>query len=187
MAKRKAISKSTRFEVFKRDGFKCQYCGRSAPEVILEIDHIVPVSQGGGNDLLNLITSCMDCNRGKSDRKLSDTAVIDKQKLQLEEMNAIREQTEMMIAWKQELMNVENTQVDAIESRVIEITGHGFSEHGRRGIKKYIRQYGFSEVYDSAVIAFEKYDDFELAFNKIGGVCYNRKKWREAANAEQNT
>lgn len=38
--KRIAISKRVRFDVFKRDSFKCQYCGKSAPDVILEVDHI---------------------------------------------------------------------------------------------------------------------------------------------------
>ncbi|MFX5785200.1 HNH endonuclease, partial [Acinetobacter baumannii] len=47
MATRKNISTKTRFEVFKRDSFKCQYCGRCAPEVILHVDHIHPVSKGG--------------------------------------------------------------------------------------------------------------------------------------------
>ena len=43
----------------------CQYCGQSAPDVVLEVDHIVPVAEGGDNDIMNLITSCRDCNRGK--------------------------------------------------------------------------------------------------------------------------
>jgi len=188
MAKRKPISKSTRFEVFKRDGFKCQYCGRSAPDVILEIDHIVPVSKGGGNEILNLVTSCVDCNRGKRDKPLSDTSVIDRQKKQLEEMNAMREQTEMLIAWKQELMNLENSQVDAIESRIVDLTGHGLSNDGRILMKQYIRRFGFSEAYEATVIAFETYVDFNYAFQKIGGICYNRKKQREVQdNAKQNT
>lgn len=63
--KRKAISKKLRFEVFKRDSFTCQYCGRKAPDVVLEVDHIKPVAQGGTNTILNLITSCRECNRGK--------------------------------------------------------------------------------------------------------------------------
>ena len=45
--KRVAIPKSIRFEVFKRDSFTCQYCGESAPNVILNVDHIYPVSKGG--------------------------------------------------------------------------------------------------------------------------------------------
>ena len=59
------ISKKLRFEVFKRDGFKCAYCGKSPPEVMLEIDHIDPKSKGGKDEINNLITACFDCNRGK--------------------------------------------------------------------------------------------------------------------------
>lgn len=68
--RRKPITKKLRFEVFKRDAFTCQYCGRMAPDVILDVDHINPVSNGGDNDIVNLITSCKDCNRGKGKRKL---------------------------------------------------------------------------------------------------------------------
>lgn len=71
MAERKPISKKLRFEIFKRDFFKCQYCGSAPPTVVLEIDHIIPVSKGGGNQSDNLLTACFDCNRGKSDRSLS--------------------------------------------------------------------------------------------------------------------
>lgn len=60
------LSKKTRFSVFKRDAFTCQYCGRTPPQVILEVDHIHPVSKGGKNGTDNLITACFDCNRGKS-------------------------------------------------------------------------------------------------------------------------
>lgn len=70
--KRASISKRTRFEVFKRDGFICQYCGSKPPQTILHLDHIIPVSKGGGNELINYITSCVDCNLGKSDKLLSD-------------------------------------------------------------------------------------------------------------------
>lgn len=187
MGKRKPIPKSARFEVFKRDAFKCQYCGRSAPDVILEVDHIVPVSAGGTNELLNLITSCRDCNRGKRDRLLSDTTVIDRQKRQLEEMNEIREQTEMLVQWKQELLTLSEGQVDAIESLAESLTGFGFSDVGRKNMRNYIRRFGFSEVYDAAEIAFCKYGDFEDAFRKIGGICFNRAKQKAGAeNSEPN-
>ena len=58
------IGPKIRFEVFKRDNFKCQYCGNSAPDVILHVDHIIPVAEKGSNDLKNLITSCKQCNLG---------------------------------------------------------------------------------------------------------------------------
>ncbi|MBT9166735.1 MAG: hypothetical protein DDT19_00059 [Syntrophomonadaceae bacterium] len=60
------ISKKLRFEVFKRDGFQCAYCGKCPPEIMLEIDHVEPKSQGGTDDINNLITACFDCNRGKT-------------------------------------------------------------------------------------------------------------------------
>jgi len=56
-----------RFLVLARDGFRCRYCGRSAKETILHVDHIYPKSKGGKNNSSNLITSCRDCNLGKSD------------------------------------------------------------------------------------------------------------------------
>lgn len=62
---RKAISNGLRFDVLSRDGFTCQYCGKSAPDVELEIDHVVPVARGGGNDKANLIAACDVCNSGK--------------------------------------------------------------------------------------------------------------------------
>lgn len=67
---RKSTGKKLRFEIFKRDGFTCQYCGAQPPDVVLVIDHIKPVSQGGDNDLLNLITACESCNQGKADKPL---------------------------------------------------------------------------------------------------------------------
>lgn len=56
-----------RFEVFMRDNFTCRYCGRTVKEdgVKLHIDHIIPKSKGGKNNLSNLITSCLECNYGK--------------------------------------------------------------------------------------------------------------------------
>jgi len=69
--KRKALSKKTRFEVLKRDGFKCQYCGASAPDVRLQVDHIKPVAHGGSDAIRNLVTSCQPCNIGKATSTLS--------------------------------------------------------------------------------------------------------------------
>lgn len=68
---RRPLSKRTRFEVFKRDRFACQYCGQHPPAVLLEIDHITPIARGGSDDEANLITACQDCNRGKAAVPLS--------------------------------------------------------------------------------------------------------------------
>ena len=71
MAKRKPLSKGLRFEVFKRDHFTCQYCGSQPPIVVLVIDHIEPLANGGSNDISNLITACEPCNCGKRDKSLA--------------------------------------------------------------------------------------------------------------------
>jgi 5-methylcytosine-specific restriction endonuclease McrA len=93
------LSAKKRFDVLKRDNFTCRYCGRSVSsedlpvsrksddpaldelmvqlklakyEVILEVDHVIPRSRGGGDDMDNLVTACKDCNRGKGARLLAE-------------------------------------------------------------------------------------------------------------------
>jgi len=55
-----------RFRILKKFNFTCQYCGRKAPEVILNVDHIIPKSKGGSKGESNLIVACWECNIGKS-------------------------------------------------------------------------------------------------------------------------
>lgn len=95
---RKNLSKKLRFDVFKRDIFTCQYCGSVPPKVVLEVDHVHPVSKGGDNDIDNLITSCFDCNRGKAANSLEvipqtvaeKTALMVEKEDQLKELRAIK-------------------------------------------------------------------------------------------------
>ncbi|MBV6626074.1 MAG: HNH endonuclease [Rivularia sp. (in: Bacteria)] len=61
---------SIRVCVLHRDKKKCVFCGRNSKQIQLEVDHIVPFSKGGSNDLSNLQTLCIDCNRGKGARNL---------------------------------------------------------------------------------------------------------------------
>jgi len=69
-----------RFKILVRDDFTCQYCGRGVPEgVILQLDHIIPLSKGGIGEEENLITACQECNSGKSD-VLLDLRLINKLK-----------------------------------------------------------------------------------------------------------
>lgn len=156
-AKRKPISKKVRFEIFKRDSFRCQYCGNAAPDVLLEIDHIKPVKEGGSNDITNLITSCEDCNRGKGARLIDDSSVIEKQRKQLEELNERRLQLEMMMQWREGLMDLERQQIDIIEDRLSESTGHVLTEQGRSNYRRALREYGLQLMLDSIDVAVEQY------------------------------
>lgn len=59
-----------RYDILKRDNYKCQICGKSQAEgAKLEVDHIIPVSIGGKTVDENLQTLCKDCNRGKKDKQ----------------------------------------------------------------------------------------------------------------------
>jgi len=69
-----SVSTRTRFEVFKRDNFTCQYCGQTPPNVTLECDHIVPRCEGGEDKKTNLVTACFQCNRGKASIPLDNVA-----------------------------------------------------------------------------------------------------------------
>lgn len=66
----RVISDKLRYQVLKRDNFKCCACGASPakdPSIELHIDHIIPWSKGGETTLENLQTLCSRCNLGKSD------------------------------------------------------------------------------------------------------------------------
>ena len=180
MAKRKGISKSTRFEVFKRDSFTCQYCGKSATDVVLEVDHINPVSKGGDNDISNLITACFDCNRGKRDKKLTENQAIKKQKEELDKLNQRREQLEMMAQWRAELIDIENEEADKIMKLVSDSLGLNskLTDTGRTKMKRLIKKYGFDEVLESSIIAYEQYD-INIAFSKIEPIIKNKKMQQE--------
>ena len=61
----RTISPSMRFQILRRDGFACTYCGARPPEVRLHVDHERPRAYGGPDSLLNLRTACDRCNVGK--------------------------------------------------------------------------------------------------------------------------
>lgn len=73
----RSLSKKLRFEILKRDEFKCRYCGRTeADGVKLHVDHVIAVALGGRNDPDNLATACADCNLGKAANMLTDPKLI---------------------------------------------------------------------------------------------------------------
>lgn len=67
----RTISLSLRYDVLKRDNFKCVKCGRTPAnnsEVQLHVDHVIPWSRGGETVVDNLQTLCAECNYGKSNK-----------------------------------------------------------------------------------------------------------------------
>ena len=60
----------TRFNVFLRDNFSCQYCLSHFPTQDLTFDHVVPRSRGGRTTWANVVTACSPCNLQKGNRLL---------------------------------------------------------------------------------------------------------------------
>ncbi len=155
--KRKTIGNKVRFEVFKRDSFTCQYCGKGVPDVVLEVDHINPVKEGGDNNILNLITSCKECNSGKGARKLNDHSLLKIEKQKLTELNEKRIQLEEMMRWRHELMDLEETQVAKIDQVLGELIGVELTETGRKTYKNLIKKHGFKQVLEAVDASVAQY------------------------------
>jgi 5-methylcytosine-specific restriction endonuclease McrA len=66
----------TRFNVFLRDRFSCQYCGQSFPTHDLTFDHVIPRSRGGRTSWTNVVTACSPCNLRKSNRMPREVGMI---------------------------------------------------------------------------------------------------------------
>lgn len=154
---RKAIPKSLRFEVFKRDSFTCQYCGAKAPDVLLQIDHIKPVADGGENDILNLVTACVGCNLGKSDKALSDNSAIEKQRDQLQELAERRQQLEMLVDWREGLRAIDTDYLKAIQDAIAKHSDFIANETGERRIRKWLAKYNIEEIFNAIDTSFTQY------------------------------
>ena len=153
---------------------------------MLEVDHIKPVAQGGTNNILNLITSCFDCNRGKSDRELSDNTVIEKQRDQLEALQERKEQIEMMFEWQKALMDIDDELIIQLSDFWSEVTlGYSLNENGLKSLKKLKRKYEINEIMQAMKIASESYlmyeegsptsESVEIAWKKLPGICANKR------------
>ncbi|GCL38390.1 MAG: HNH endonuclease [Sphaerospermopsis kisseleviana] len=62
------IPPEVRQYVYQRDKYQCQSCGKTSLETNLSIDHIIPLSRGGKNDISNLQTLCLTCNQNKTNK-----------------------------------------------------------------------------------------------------------------------
>lgn len=156
MAKRRAISTRTRFEVFKRDRFTCQYCGRTPPKVILEVDHIQPVSKGGGGDEGNLVTACFDCNRGKADGLLTEAP-----RPLNDQIAERREKSAQMAAYNEFLMeerSVANQQIMELGIHWCNFCGHPkdkftFGKERTASVRRFLQHLPLAQIYDAIDLA----------------------------------
>lgn len=186
MAKRKTLSQALRFEVFKRDSFTCQYCGAKAPNAVLHVDHIKPVAEGGTNELLNLVTACVACNLGKGAKRLDDRSAVQRQRAQIEDLEARREQLEMMLAWRDQAEAEKVDAVQAVATRIAQRAVFEPNERGRQDIRRWLKEFSLAEVLAAMDGAFDAYlvwvgdeptdEIWGKSFRAIGGFARNNRE-----------
>ncbi|MBW1739880.1 MAG: HNH endonuclease [Deltaproteobacteria bacterium] len=69
---RKKDVKFSRVNIYARDGFQCQYCGKKFESEDLTFDHVIPKRYGGKTEWTNIVTCCYKCNRVKGGRSLKE-------------------------------------------------------------------------------------------------------------------
>jgi DNA-directed RNA polymerase subunit RPC12/RpoP len=172
----RSLSKTVRFEVFKRDHFACQYCGATPPAVVLEVDHIEPVALGGGDDEGNLVTACFDCNRGKAARDLGVTPE------SLNTRAARVAEAEEQLAGYREIMRAVEARKEADAWEVVEaLFGVTETTSARfNSIQSFLKRLDLFEAKDAAQIARAAKPYSELQrFKYFCGVC-----WRKIERAQ---
>ncbi|MCL2518400.1 MAG: HNH endonuclease [Oscillospiraceae bacterium] len=182
------LSRKLRFEVLKRDRFTCQYCGKKSPDVTLQIDHVTPVSKGGTDDIINLVTSCPDCNQGKTNVLLDDNSALGRQREHLENLQERREQIEMMFEWKKSLDVLKDHSTDLFVDYIKDIVSpYEPTEKQIKDIQILAKKYQMDEIFaaiDKSKNVYLKYDEnynftqesINIFISKIGGILFNSTK-----------
>jgi len=173
-----SISRKIRFEVFKRDLFTCQYCGRKPPDVILEADHITPKSKDGDDDINNLVTSCFDCNRGKGKNSLDviPTSIY-------ENLETIKEKQEQLGEYNKILKKLKTRETKNI-NKIDKIYNSYFTQYTlaeifKRGtLRNFTKMLPMVEIEDAMEIACSKFRNEETgssqAIKYFCGICWNK-------------
>jgi DNA-directed RNA polymerase subunit RPC12/RpoP len=171
--KRKSVSKKLRFEIFKRDGFRCQYCGATPVEQTLQVDHVVSVASGGGNDQDNLITSCWPCNIGKGARDITVAP------MPMERRAKDTAEREAQLAGFQEIFEAKRNRIEDETWRVIYILDEFAEKSGKTNkvwfssAQMFVKKMGVHQVLDAAEIASAKFRfRSESRFRYFCGICW---------------
>jgi 5-methylcytosine-specific restriction endonuclease McrA len=175
ISKRLAISKKIRFDVFKRDSFQCQYCGQLPPKVVLEIDHIHPVSKGGTNHVDNLITACFDCNRGKSNGLIESAPMSfnEKTEILLEKQEQLKQYEKLLKSIKRKTVKNINIVEEVFKET---FNSHQFTETFKISIERFLKDLPLSEVVNAMRIASARFDEPAHATKYFCGICWNMIK-----------
>ncbi|MCE5345382.1 MAG: HNH endonuclease [Bacteroidales bacterium] len=188
---RKSISKKVRYEVFKRDSFKCQHCGKSAPDIILVVEQIKNISENGDNNILDLVASCRNCLQKMGGNVLDDNSFLAKQQKEIAKLRERIAELKMMTEWKSGLSEtdvIDLIKIDIFWSNFFPEFSFGEPEHIIH-LKELINKFGRESVLEAMKTSADKYFKYEkdemtadsviIAYSKIGGICTINKKLKD--------
>jgi len=168
------VTKKVRFDVFNRDGFKCQYCGRTPPAVVLELDHIIPKSKGGPESTNNYITACFDCNRGKGKHSLDSVPSSVSGNIK-----RLKEKRQQLKAFNRLIERQEQEYETGVQS-INELFSEIFPDRlptdafNRSSTKRFLSLLPIMKVKDAMALACSKKpNDPEKALRYFCGICWN--------------
>lgn len=172
-----SLNPKHRFEIFKRDSFVCQYCGRKPPTVILQVDHVVAIANGGSDDDGNLITSCRECNLGKGARPIE--LAVAPMRLDTGDRSEKLEQLKAYQSFIAEEFKLNEEWADTAEELWSKLDKRGmYPVELKRWVNRHLRELPISEILDAIHIAFENLGNVNVDERSryFHGVCKRKKQ-----------
>lgn len=168
-----AISKRVRYEILRRDGHKCRYCGVVADESPLVVDHVTPTALGGTDDPSNLVASCRDCNSGKAASKPDESLVAEVSDDALKHARLIKQAYAVLV----EQVSNRDDYIIEVEDAIRELTDYRLSTRGRQSVGRWF-DIGVPVrlAVDAAQRAYthHKRMDWERRFQYMCGIVWNQ-------------
>jgi len=167
--KRQIINPRKKQKVFEGDGFKCCNCGVNGDMNVLEVDHIIPIKDGGTNEYQNLQTLCYKCNINKHYNKL----INNQEETNLNKLNP-RERFNIIkdiiksykdLSWEE--FKIIYTQDDNFRIFKLSLTDIYDYFHKMKGINKEEKGHKLRESRDSGIRYFKK--EYKLTHEELAG------------------
>jgi hypothetical protein len=174
------LSRRTRFEVLKRDGFRCVYCGATPQDQPLQVDHVVAVANGGTDDPANLVTACQPCNGGKSavpleERRLKSGLTADEAREHAEQIRGYLDAQRQVAAAREEV-------VEELRARWEELISNGTTPQERGVMRTMLNEFSFADLVGAMEIAAGRFAPCESGYAATSAFkyfCGIVRRWRE--------
>ncbi len=177
------IGAKKRFEVLKRDWFKCQYCWKTGKDVTLEVDHVIPKKEWWSDSMDNLICSCRECNMWKwSDVIQKPAKNLYKQKIK---DNTYRIKTYMYDKWNKQYMGSVDKKTSVLIAMYLEWTYWWTNYYPYANNDDNVKKFNIWSDYCDEILE-ELYLEWVSGVDDILEECYIDNKWLPKNNTDKD-